>query len=195
MSADAPALTGWRAWLTGRGGIATAGVWGFAEGTLFFIMPDLILTLTALFSFRAAVRQTCAVVLGALVAGTIMFTWAAQAPGRAHAAVLAVPFVRPAMAEKVRADYVAHGAIAPMLGPTSGIPYKLYAIEAPGRVGLGPFLLVTVPARLERLLLTLALFAVAGWIFRRGIARQPAWAVAGHVVYWSVIYAIYWTVI
>ncbi len=200
MSAPAKAASdvappGWRRWLLGRGGLWGAFGWGAAEGTLFFIMPDLILTLTALFSFRAAARQTAAVVCGALLAGTIMYQWAVHQPERARAAVMAVPFVRPAMKEKVRADYMAHGAIAPMLGPTSGIPYKLYAVEAPERVGLVTFLLVTVPARLERLVLTLALFGGAGWFFRRGIARHPGRAVLGHAIYWSVIYAIYWTAV
>lgn len=194
ISAAVPAPSpAWRAWLVGRGGLWAAFGWGWAEGTLFFIMPDLIITLTALFSFRAAMRQTLAVVAGALVAGTMMFFWAANEPARAESAVLSVPFVRPAMVERVRADYAARGAMAPMLGPMSGIPYKLYAVEAPGRVGIGTFLLVSVPARLERLVSTLALFAVAGWIFRRSIAAHPNKAVVAHAVYWIAIYAVYWT--
>lgn len=182
----------WRALLLGRAGLWAAAIWGFAEGTLFFIVPDMLLTLTALFGFRAAWRQAVLVVAGSLVAGALLFAWAAKTPESATRVVQAVPFVRPAMVDKVRADYTEAGATALLRGPLSGIPYKLYAVEAPGRVSLPVFLLVSVPARLERLVVGLLLFGVAGWWLRQRIAAAPGWAVTAHAVYWVAVYACYW---
>ncbi len=106
--------------------------------------------------------------------------------------MLAVPFVTPAMAATVEADLDRHGASALLLGPFSGIPYKLYAVSAPGRVDLGPFLLATVPARLERLAGGVLLFAGIGWLLRRRGLAVGTWGVGFHAAYWLVIYAFYW---
>lgn len=200
MSGDAATPDGaartvprWRGLLTGRAGLRLALAWGWAEGTLFFLVPDLVLTLTAMFSFRQALRQTAAVLAGSLAAGAMMFTWARHDAPRAQAAVMAVPFVKPAMREKVRADFAAHGAWALVRGPLSGIPYKLYAVEAPAQVGLPAFLLASIPARLERLVSGLALFGAAGWLLRRKIAAHPRRTAALHAAYWAVVYGFYWT--
>lgn len=189
---DAAGARDWRARLTGWPGSVLAFSWGLAEGTLFFVVPDVLLTLTALFGFRAAVKQTLLAVVGALVAGLLLFVWAANAPAAARA-VQAVPFVRPAMVEKVRADFTEAGAFALLRGPLSGIPYKLYAVEAPTFTSLPVFLLASVPARLERLATGLLLFGGVGWLLRRRIAAAPRLAVAGHAIYWLVIYGYYWS--
>ena len=183
---------GWQARLTGWPGSVLAFSWGLAEGTLFFVVPDVLLTLTALFGFRAAVRQTLLAVAGALVAGLILFGWAAHSPAAAARTVQAVPFVRPAMVEKVRAGYAEAGALALLRGPLSGIPYKLYAVEAPACTSLPAFLLASGPARLERLAAGLLLFGAAGWLLRRRIDAAPRLAVAGHAIYWLAIYGYYW---
>lgn len=182
----------WLGRLLGASGLWLAFAWGWAEGTLFFVVPDLVLTATALFGFRRALRQTLLVVAGSLLAGAMMFLWARHdAPG-ARAAVMAVPFVKPAMAETVRNDYEWQGAAALLRGPLSGIPYKIYAVEAPAHVSLTAFLLASVPARLERLVSGLLLFGAAGRLLRGKIARYPGRALAAHAVYWVIAYAFYW---
>lgn len=193
LSADAPPVfPRWCRLLLGWPGFWLAFAWGFAEGFLFFIVPDLALTLTALFSPRKAAAQTAAVVAGSLLAGTLLFSWAAYSPSQAKDTVSRVPFVTETMAAQVRQDLDAHGATALLMGPMSGIPYKIYAVEAPERMGLPLFLAASIPARLERLLSGLLLFGVAGWILRKSIHRRPAWALAGHGLYWLAIYAFYW---
>jgi hypothetical protein len=79
------------------------------------------------------------------------------------------------------------------VGPASGIPYKVYAVQAPGYTSLGPFLLVSAPARLERLMLTWVLFALAGALLRKHVRRRPSVAVTAYAVYWLAVYAYYWT--
>jgi hypothetical protein len=48
-----------------------------------------------------------------------------------------------------------------------------------------------VPARLERLLVTWFLFAAAGMLVQHSWI-SGRWLVAGHVIYWTAVYAYYW---
>jgi hypothetical protein len=74
-----------------------------------------------------------------------------------------------------------------------GIPYKVYAVEAPEHSSLGPFLLVTIPARLWRLLVVWLGFAGAG-IFLRKLGWASL-APALHAFFWIGVYAIYWATV
>ena len=183
-----------RGWLGGIG-LAVAVGWGFAEGTLFFVVPDVVPTLTALWCWQAAARQTAGVLVGSLFAGALMFAWAGHAPEAARGVVMEVPFVRTAMVDQVRADYAAAGPRGLLRGPFSGVPYKLYAVEAPGRVGFGEFMAWSVPARLQRFAGGVLAAAVVGWLARNAIYRRPWIALAVWGAYWSALYAWYWTTI
>jgi len=86
-----------------QSGVLWAGfAWGFAEATLFFIVPDVLLTLVALFSFRRSARLLACILLGALTGGAIMFYLGAKDPAQARQVVLRVPFVSQAMFEKTQ---------------------------------------------------------------------------------------------
>src|SRR5438477_284572 len=62
-------------WLLGIPGMALALVWGFAEGSFFFIVPDVVISLTALFSIKRSLQQMGLVVIGSLLAGILLFQW------------------------------------------------------------------------------------------------------------------------
>jgi len=164
-------------------------VWGFAEGTLFFILPDVPLSLAAMFRPRRALIHLTAIVAGALLAGAAMFSWAARGPA-ARNAVAHVPLVTPAMFERAEHDFREFGVWAASKGPARGIPYKVYAVEAPEHVKLGAFLLITIPARVWRLIVVWVGFAGAGMLLRR--LRRTSVAPALHAVFWIVVYAVYW---
>jgi membrane protein YqaA with SNARE-associated domain len=173
--------------LLGRPGLWAAAVWGFAEGTLFFLVPDILITFVAMFSVKKSGQQTAAVLLGSLLAGALLFTGNAWVTDP----VKHVPFVREWMFDKTRADFERHGVGALLRGPSSGIPYKVYAVQAPAYTNLWAFLLVSIPARLERFLLVWAGFALVG----RALRNRPAMAVTAHALFWVGTYAWYWTVI
>jgi hypothetical protein len=179
--------------LLGTPGLLVSFAWGFAEGTFFFIVPDLVITLAALFCPRRSLGHLGLVVAGSLVAGTVMYVAALRDPAGLESMVLKVPFVSPAMFETTAEAFERHGVWAMCLGPMSGIPYKVYAVQAPAFTGFVPFGLVSVPARLERLLLTWVIFAAAGVFARKHVRRRPAWAVGVYAVYWLAVYAYYWT--
>jgi hypothetical protein len=188
-TAKTDAVPQWLEWLLRWPGIVLALAWGFAKGTLFFILPDVPLSLAALLRPRRALIHLTAILAGAVVAGAVMFTWSSRGPN-AQAAVARVVLVSPRMFERAERDYKQFGAWAALVGPLRGIPYKVYAVEAREHSGLGQFLLITVPARAWRLLLiwsgsTALFFMLRKW-------RLTAWVPLIHGTFWIVVYIVYW---
>jgi hypothetical protein len=182
----------WAEWLMRQPGTLLAFLWGFAEGTLFFVLPDVLLSFTALFRPRRALVHMGAIVAGAVLAGTVMFTWSAQGAGARHA-VARVPLVSPAMFERAERDFRQFGIWGASMGPVRGIPYKVYAVEAPAHSALWAFLLVTVPARLWRLLAVWMGFAAAGVILRK--LGRASLSPALHALFWIATYLVYWATV
>jgi membrane protein YqaA with SNARE-associated domain len=151
-----------------------AAVWGFAEATLFFVVPDVLITWLAGRELRRGLWAALGATAGALLGGLLMFAWGWNDPASALAALDGVPAIGEAMLERVRLDLEAHGLVAMFTGPLLGTPYKIYAALA-GELGMGPgeFLLISVPARLLRfVLLAVAVAALrstwlSGWPQRR----------------------------
>ena len=82
-----------------------AGLWGFAEATLFFIVPDVLLTWIAVrHGTRQAVMASFAAVAGAMLGGVVMYTWAVHDPALARTVVSAVPAIPASMISGVSAD-------------------------------------------------------------------------------------------
>ena len=179
-------------WLTRWPGTILSLLWGFAEGTLFFILPDVPLSFAALYRPRRALLHIAAIVAGAVFAGAVMFTWSAHSPA-ARAAVAKVPAVSSAMFKGAERDFEQYGIWGSSLGPVRGIPYKVYAVEAPAHSALGPFLLVTIPARLWRLVIVWLGVAGTGTLLRK--LGRAGLAPALHAIFWIVTYAIYWTTV
>jgi len=191
----------WVERLLGRPGLVLAFLWGLAEGTLFFVVPDVIITLAAMFRPRRALAHAAAAVAGAVLAGALMYSWALSAPDSARAAVDAVPFVDSNVLVVASIDFYYDGARAVIYGPLRGIPYKVYAVAAPPYMSLTTFLLLTIPARLWRFLLTGLAFALLGQMLRTawfpfvGDLRQyntPRIMLVVHLALWAVFYALYW---
>jgi membrane protein YqaA with SNARE-associated domain len=173
-----------------QSGVLWAGfAWGFAEATLFFIVPDVLLTLVALFSFRRSARVLVCILLGALAGGAIMFYLGAKDPAQARQVVLRVPFVSQAMFAKTQQSFQRDGIWALTKGPGNGIPYKVYCVHS----GFLLFLLVSLLARLERFALFWLIAGAMGALFRKNILRQPTVTVAVHACIWIIGYAWYWS--
>ena len=106
-----------------------------------------------------------------------------------------VPFVREAMFARVDEGLQDEGALALFRGSVTGVPYKIYAVEAPGRMPAVAFLAWTVSARAARFLLVWALFAILGaWQRRREPGRWGLLA-AVHAALWVPFYLFYWSVV
>jgi membrane protein YqaA with SNARE-associated domain len=181
----------WATLVCGAPGVALAFLWGLAEATFFFVVPDVIISLAAMLRPRRAWYHLVASLAGALTGGFGMFLWGAHHAQDALQAVGRVPFVRQSMIEHVEASYQRQGMVALLFGPLSGIPYKIYAVEAPRFQTLAGFLWGSIPARGERFVLVLLIFAGLGAVLRR-IGRPQARFVVWHAAIWTVFYALYW---
>jgi membrane protein YqaA with SNARE-associated domain len=173
--------------------ILIALLWGLAEATLFFIVPDVYLGFVALFDWRNSVRATAVTVGGALLGGAVMYMLAA-AFGRAATDLVAhVPLVHPGLVQAVDDQMRAQGLWAFVIGPAQGIPYKIYALQAglQGQPFVG-FLLMTIPARLERILPVALACAAAGAIFRKRVQYHTLLIVVAYALMWAAIYGLYY---
>lgn len=171
-----------------------AFTWGFAEATLFFVVPDVLLSFIALKrGAKAGAVASVFAAFGAGAGGALMFAWSAENAEAARAAVLAVPAINEEMAQGAAHAVAAHGWFwATLLGPLSTTPYKLYAILAPhAGAPLLVFAAASVAARLPRFLVVSAGVALIGgrlapWL---GSRRLP-WVLAGC---WALFYLIYFS--
>lgn len=191
----------WVRRLLGKPGLVLAFLWGLAEGTLFFVVPDVLITLAAMFRPRRALAHAGAAVAGAVLAGALLYTWASASPDSARAAVDAVPFVESNTLVVASIDLYYDGPRAVIWGPLHGIPYKAYAVAAPRYMSLSNFLLLTIPARLWRFLLTGLAFALLGQMLKTGWLpfvgelrpfETPREMLIVHLAIWVVFYALYW---
>jgi membrane protein YqaA with SNARE-associated domain len=169
-----------------------AVVWGFAEATVFFIVPDVLLTAIALRSLRSGLIACVLAVVGALGGGVSMYLWGAHDYERAAGVVEKVPAISVDLMHKVREQMRQEGPIAVTIGPFTGWPYKIYAVEAKrAGIALPAFAAITVPARLSRFLL---LTLIAGLASRAVHGRMVwHWRYAVLAVIWVGVYVQYWT--
>lgn len=166
-------------------------VWGTAEASFFFIVPDVLLSAYAIRSGRLALSALAGSLAGACLGGGAMFLWAQGAPAAATAAVDAVPFIPQRLFGFAAELSAAHGGLGVLIGSLSGVPYKIFAVQAPDTLSLGGFLAWTLPGRAFRFVLSATIaWALTRWLggrLRPG-AVPVCWALA-----WIAIYAAYWT--
>src|SRR5262249_43624483 len=167
--------------------------WGFAEATLFFIVPDVLLTLVALYSFRRSIKLVACILLGALAGGTVMFYLGAKNPAGAKALVLRVPFVSDAMFTKTQAGFQSDGIWTLAKAPGNGIPYKVYCVQTSQYAGWPAFIAMSALARLKRFAPFWLFAGAVGLVFRKRISRRPDLAAVVHGCLWTLSYAWYWS--
>lgn len=170
-------------------------LWGLAEGTVFFLVPDVWISRVALRHPSRTAGVILATLIGSLLAGALFYPLAVANAAMMKELVNAVPFVTDAMFPKVAGDFEAYGIWAAVMGPLDGTPYKIYAVLAPEYAAYLAFLLTTIPARLGRYLLIALPFALVGVYGRRYFIRWPWLATAIHLAVWVGVYAIYWSAI
>jgi hypothetical protein len=173
--------------------IAAAALWGVAEASFFFIVPDVLLTAAALrLGWRRALIL-CLVAAGcAALAGAALWLWAGQDAVAARSAMLHVPAVGPDLVARVHGELKSGWPLRLLKGAMTGVPYKLYAVEAGARhIPLSLFVPVSVGVRLFRFALTAMLAAAAGGLLRR--LNRSGWIKPLWLAVWCVVYLVYFT--
>ncbi len=170
-----------------------AFIWGVAEATLFFFVPDVLLSYIGLkHGVKPALRASIIAAIGASVGGAIMYLWSAEHFEDAYAAVRAVPAISDAMMERALASMIDNWPLATFLGPLSSTPFKVYAFAAPMvNAPLPLFALWAIVARLPRFLIVSIGVSLVGRVLSRWLGeRQLLWVLIGA---WLLFYAVFFT--
>ncbi len=158
----------------------------------------MLFTRTTLVSLKRGWWQLGAAVLGATMAGAVMYSWASSSPVQARAAVARVPFLGEKIIAPAEERWNAGGTASLFANPLSGVPYKVHAVLAPEHLSLGRFMLLSLPLRTERMLLSMIVFVpLALWTRRGGGSqeqRRRTIAFRIHAAFWVIVYAVYWSI-
>jgi membrane protein YqaA with SNARE-associated domain len=167
--------------------------WGLAEATVFFIVPDVLLTYLALKDPRRATKACLWVLVGALVGGIAMFCWGHYDLKCAEKFLTAVPAIDEELLNKVEQQIDDDGVKATFFGPMAGRPYKIYAVYAGAKdISFPSFLLVSIPARLLRfILLTWITWWVASKLLTKLQTRKKAFVLTA---VWIAFYSWYFAI-
>jgi membrane protein YqaA with SNARE-associated domain len=170
-------------------------LWGLAEATVFFLVPDILITASALFSPKRSFAQLIAILIGALLGGALLYTAADTYPIETQSLVLTVPFVKMHVLEEAERQMQESGLWAMILGSLTGLPYKAYAVGAPRHATFGVFMLMSVPARALRFVLSWGAASLLGRVFRRQVEASPTAALGLLAICWIGFYTYYWSMI
>ena len=171
-----------------------AFLWGVAEATLFFIVPDVILTYIGVRQGpRAAANASLIAALGAAVGGVIMYLWSQSDPDGAYAAVAAVPAISADMLRSAQGAMGEHWFYATVVGPLTSTPYKVFAIFAPhAGVPVWAFALASVIARLPRFLgVGIGVALIAAQLRRRKLRERTILAILAGC--WLAFYVLFFS--
>lgn len=174
--------------------LAIAGLWGFAEATVFFIVPDVWISFVAMRrGWKAGLLAACLACIGALIGGGVMYLWGSHDADAARHLLDMIPAISPAMIWMTGYEFE-HGGLTSMIaGAFTGVPFKIYAVEA-GTIGtgLGAFLGMAVIARLMRFVLAALIAAAAANLLRRIYSERAILSLLAG--FWVLFYAWYFTV-
>lgn len=174
------------------GSSAIAALWGFAEATLFFIVPDVLLSGLALRSLRKALAAAAITALSATIGGLLVWFSATKAPETTRTVLLMVPGISEDTFAAVR-HLLGSGLYQGMVtGAFAGVPYKIFAAEA-GFAGTAPwtFALLSPLARLPRFaLMCLIAWGLSNWVGGR-LPERPKLVLA--LGLWAVFYVFYFS--
>jgi membrane protein YqaA with SNARE-associated domain len=167
-------------------------LWGLAEATLFFIVPDVWLSGVSLISLKKALTAGLFSLAGALLGGTLIYFWSLHSPAAAVETIAGIPAIHMDMLVEVRKNLVMDGLWAVLFGPLSGIPYKTYAVQAANAgINLLPFLLISIPARLLRFqAVTLLCWSLSASLFQNYSQRTKYGILTSS---WLLFYGFYFS--
>ena len=174
--------------------IFAAACWGVAEATFFFVVPDVLLTAAVIrFDLRTALYLSVVAALFASLAGLGMWLLSNNDAADARDIMLLVPAIGPDLLARAHRDMADNWPLHLFVGAVTGVPYKLYAVEAGAR-GINPilFFLVSFPVRLGRFALATGLAAIGREVLAK--LKWTRWDYTVLALGWIALYAIYFSI-
>lgn len=167
-------------------------LWGFAEATFFFIVPDVWISLVALSSLHDGLAACGYSLIGAILGGIIMYRWGKVDLKAANDFMVHIPAIRPKDIQEVRASLQKSGVFAVLLGPLLGIPYKIYAANSSVVISITSLALISVPARVIRFLLIAFITNKLSTTVMSQLSEVQK--IERTIIFWVVFYSIYFFV-
>lgn len=169
-------------------------MWGLGEATIFFIVPDVWLTIAAKDNLQTGIKAALYALAGALLGGTVIYFLGRCCIDQMYQIFSYIPGINLQMIDRVAGQLHEYGLVAIVTGPVKGIPYKIYALQsANAQIGLLAFLAVSVPARLIRFLISI--FS-AHYTLK---AINKLWPAINKItillIFWTAFYIFYFSVI
>lgn len=170
-----------------------SALWGLAEATFFFIVPDVLLSYSGRNKLKTGLIACCYSLLGALLGGLVMYYWGYSNQLAVNQFLERIPAIDMELINSVKISLNEQGVTSVLFAPLSGIPYKIYAAQAAAQdVSLQSFLLISIPARIIRFMLITIFFHFALQAINKKINKKHNLAII--LVSWVSFYLFYfWT--
>lgn len=166
-------------------------LWGFAEATFFFFVPDVWLSFLVLKMRKGIAVHIALATAGAVLGGLVMYAFGAYGFAQAQAFLDAVPAIGSGMiAETGRQMQGGNVFGAMQAGSVSGVPYKIYAVWA-GHLGvpLLHFVGISAAVRALRFILVTGVIYMIGRVLRGRFSTRALLRING--VCWAAFYVYY----
>ena len=166
-------------------------LWGLCEATFFPFAPDVIITFMVLGGFFHGLVGCAFVLTGALIGGGCMYLLGCYKPSLAIKIVTLLPGVSPKLLGHVKKSLKGQGWSAIIIGSIKGVPYKAFAIQAHTLSPHSPlyFLLLSIPFRLARFLITLSLSHLIFAFWMKSFSTSSKFVVL--IAFWVFLYTFY----
>jgi membrane protein YqaA with SNARE-associated domain len=171
--------------------ISISTIWGFAEATLFFVVPDVWVGWIAMRRPRRVVAMWLAASAGGILGAAILHI-AVRSGWDPDRRFRSLPGVQAGDIEDVREAIAADPTRAFAMGAVTGVPVKIYVAEA-ARAGLPLSRTVALVAlnRVPRIGVSGLVGVTIGALAPRVGLGRPVTAVL-YIVGWFLFYAWYW---
>ena len=171
-----------------------AFTWGLAEATIFFIVPEVLLSRVAMLrGGKNALRACVWALAGSIIGATVIYYAASIGHGPGLLRLMDwLPGITPDLIDQAHDGLEDHGISAVFAGAFTGIPFKLYATHAGSmHVGWFLFLLASAVVRFVRFSVTSLLAWFIATKLLHSLPRSRLQLL--HVAFWTVFYAVYFT--
>ena len=171
-------------------------VWGYAEGGIFFLVPDIYITFATLFSFKSGYRAWGYSIAGSTLAVLTIYAVMGYTSIPYFEVLANTPGISSEMISGVTNELKRQGVPYTPLLIVGGIPLKVYSASA---FALGfPLLNVlawTLFSRIVRIAPVFFLVAAVSRLLKRRIENRPALFLGVLSLAWILFYAYYFQAI
>ncbi|MGB8983426.1 MAG: hypothetical protein WCC12_16260, partial [Anaerolineales bacterium] len=130
--------------------------------------------------------------VGAMLGGGVMYSLAMNNPSGVNQLLTYVPLIDGTLVAEVADQTRTDGLTAVLFGPFLGTPYKIYAAQAGAQsLPLLYFVLMTIPARLQRFIPVVLSFGALGTWFRAFCEKHIKLVLGAYALLWGLIYFVF----